>query len=584
MALKIDDLQAVLDINRKINSIEDVRSILNDISHYAGALLNAEGASILLVDPDSGNLFFEVAFGESADALYDVVVPKGKGIAGYAAQTGEHVIVYDAEKDERFYRGVDEKTNLKTRNLLAMPMIHDDRSIGVIEVINPARNIFTDDDVMLLKQFAEQAATAIANALLYKALQNRAKELEYLYQISNLTNLTYDRKVLFSKIVELLSKVFNSHRVSIMFINEKTGNLYIESAIGMPPEVVDKMEHNLDVDKISSKAMKSGKTIYANDIEKNGFGKNKRFRYKNSSFICTPVKIKNICIGLINISEPRKGARYTPEMIKTMRTIANQVGHTYESIMNYSEQLEHEKIKKEIDIMKTLQNALLINDFNSFKNISVFARMQTAEIVGGDFYDIYSLSPVRMGFVIGDVSGKGLPASLYMAVSRSVIKAYAYHTKEPHKLLEYSNDILVDDSRVGMFVTMFYGTLDLTRRILEFSNAGHNLQYVYKPGTGQFISLSSKGIPLGITKSENYATASIELSQGDLVFCFTDGIIDAVNDSGDDFGLERLKKVIKEYSSLNSSTIVNVVFREIDIWANGAPQWDDMTLIVFKIP
>jgi len=583
MSLKIEDLQAVLDINRKINSIEDVRLILNDISHYAGVLLNAEGASILLVDPDTGNLFFEVAFGENADILSNVIVPKGKGIAGYAAQRKEHVIVYDAENDYRFYKEVDQKTNLKTKNLLAMPLIHNDNSIGVIEVINPARKIFTDDDVIILKQFAEQAATAIANALLYKAAQTRAKELEYLYQISNLTNLTYDRKVLFSKIVELLSKIFTSHRVSIMFLNEKTGHLYIESAVGMPQDVVEKMEHSLEIDKISSRAIKQGKTIYSNNIEKTGFGRNKRLRYKNTSFICTPIKIKNICLGVINISEPKKGARYTPEMIKTLRTIANQVGYTYESMLSYMEQLEHEKIKKEIDIMKTLQNALLISDFISFKNISVFAKMQTAEVVGGDFYDIYNLTPARIGFVIGDVSGKGLPASLYMAVSRSVVKAYAFHTKEPDMLLEYANDILFEDSRVGMFVTMFYGSLDLTRKILEFSNAGHNLQYVYRPAMGIFSSLSSKGIPLGITKSENYISSYFQLEEGDIIFCFTDGIIDAVNDKGIDFGLDRLKKIIRENSSLNASAIVNIIFREIDLWSKGAPQWDDMTMLVLKI-
>jgi sigma-B regulation protein RsbU (phosphoserine phosphatase) len=412
----------------------------------------------------------------------------------------------------------------------------------------------------------------------------RSKELEYLYQISNLTNLTYDRKVLFAKIVELLSKIFNSHRVSIMFINEKTGNLYIESAIGMPQDVVDKMEHSLDIDKISSRAIKQGKTFYSNDIEKTGLGRNKRFRYKNTSFISCPIKIKNICVGVINISEPKKWARYTPEMIKTLRTIANQVGYTYESMLSYIKQLEHEKIKKEIEIMKTLQNALLISDFNSFKTVSVFAKMLTAEIVGGDFYDIYNLTPNRIGFVIGDVSGKGLPASLYMAVSRSVVKAYAFHTKEPHRLLEYSNDILVEDSRVGMFVTMFYGCIDLNRMALEYSNAGHNLQYLYKPDEGLFISLSSKGIPLGISKSENYVSTTTQLEHGDIIFCFTDGIIDAVNDKGTDFGLDRLKRIFREYSSLNASAIVNIIFRELDLWSNGAPQWDDMTLLVFKIP
>ena len=162
MSLEISDLQAILDINQKINSLGNVKSILKDISHYAGILLDAEGASILLRDPHTGNLHFEVAFGESTDALYDIVVPKGKGIAGYASETRQHVVVHNAEDDKRWYKAVDEKTKVKTRSLIAMPMVHKDSSIGVIEVINPAKGDFYEDDIVLLRQFAEQAATAAA--------------------------------------------------------------------------------------------------------------------------------------------------------------------------------------------------------------------------------------------------------------------------------------------------------------------------------------------------------------------------------------------------------------------------------------
>ncbi len=584
MALKINDLEAILDINSKINSIEDVKTILKDISHYAGVLLNAEGASILLVDQNTGNLYFEVAFGESAEALSDVIVPKGKGIAGYAAESKSHVIVNDVEHDTRFYRGVDEQTNMKTRALVAMPMIHLDKVIGVIEVVNPAKGAFNEEDVNILRHFAVQAAIAISNALLYRHIRDKAKELEHLYQISNLTNLITERGELFREIVEMISDAFSSRRVSLMFLNEKTGKLTIESSVGIPDEIVSRVENSVNVDKISSKVVAQGKVLFANDLHKEGFGPNKRFRYKNVRFISVPVKVKNISQGVINISEPNEGVRYTAGMVKTLQTIANQVGNTFESIQNYQQRIETEKIKKEVDIMKTLQNALLISDFSDYRSVSVYASMKAAEVVGGDFYDVYNFSKNRLGFVVGDVSGKGLPASLYMAVSRSVIKAYAYQMDKPHKLMESANSILVDDSRVGMFVTVFYGCLDIENKVLEYSNGGHNMQYVYRPATDEFLSLASRGIPLGISSQEQYSTSTMELVSGDVVFAFTDGATDAVDDNGQDFGLDRLKQTVREYAGTNATTIVNALSREIEDWSSGVAQWDDITIMALKIP
>jgi serine phosphatase RsbU (regulator of sigma subunit)/putative methionine-R-sulfoxide reductase with GAF domain len=584
MSLDINDLKAILDINSKINSIDDVTTVLRDISHYAGILLNAEGASILLVDPENGNLHFEVVYGENADALYDMVVPKGKGIAGYVADKMESVIVNDTAKDPRWYKDVDDVTKLSTKTLLAVPLVHQGASIGVIEVINARSGSFTQDDVTLINHFAQQAAIAISNSLMYRELNDRANELEILYQISNLTNLTYDRKELFDRIVQLLSKAFHSERVSIMFVDEMTGSLYVESALGISDEIAREIQNELNSNRISSRVLHLGKVIFANDIEREGIGRNKRFRYTRGGFISVPVKVKNIPIGVINLSEPTEEVHYSTEIIKILQTIANQVGHTYEGILSYQEKIEHEKIRKEVDIMRTLQNALLISDFRDYRNVSIFARMKPAEIVGGDFYDIYKFTPSRLGFVIGDVSGKGLPASLFMAVSRSVIKAYAFQTKDPHKILEYANTILVDDSRVGMFVTVFFGVIDTEKGILEYSNGGHNLQYLYRPRTDEFLPLVSRGIPLGISQVETYETNSVAVESGDVIITFTDGLLEANNKEGEEFGIQRIHKVVRENAALNAATLVNALYRESDKWSEDTAQWDDITIVGIKVP
>ncbi len=578
------DLKAILDINQKINSLTDVKSILEDISAYAGSLLGAEGASILLVDRQTGDLHFEVAFGENAESLYNLTVPKGKGIAGTVALTGKHIIVNDTQRDERFYKGIDAKTNLTTRSLLAVPLIHGENIVGVLEVINASdAGGFSTDHVSIITQFAEQAAIAISNALLYRELQDKANELEYLFQISNLTNMTREKKRLFDQIVQLLSNAFSSERVSIMFVDEEHGTLFIESAMGIPDEVISKVAIRLSEDRISSAVASSGKPIFSNDISDTGFGRNKALRYRKAAFISVPIKSKNIPIGVLNISEPKAGVYYNAAMLKTLQTIANQVANAYESNRSYLEHIEHEKIKKELDIMRMLQQALLISNFKDYPHISVFATMIPAKIVGGDFYDLFELAQNKLAFVIGDVSGKSLPASLFMAISRSVVKAYSFQIEEPHKLLEAANLIMVDDSRVGMFVTMFYGVIDLETGIVRYSNAGHNLQFLYRIRSGEFVPLTSRGIPLGISGEEYYETNEVNMESGDIVICFTDGVLEAVNEEGEEFGMQRIKAVIEEYASGNSSTLVKALTREVNAWANNVPQWDDMTVLAIKI-
>lgn len=578
------DLKAILDINQKMNSLKDLKTILLDISNYASNLLQSEGASILLVEEESGDLHFEVAFGENSEALYDLRVPKGKGIAGKVAEKGIPIITNDAQTDENHYDGIDEKVKQVTRSLIAAPLKHQEKVIGVIEVINTAKpGGFTEDDADLLIQFGEQAALAITNAMLYTEVQDRATELECLYQISHLTSTTLDREKLFQEIVEVLSNAFSSKRVSIMFVDDESGKLKLECAVGIPEEVHHQIHNSLHEERISSRVATTGKPIATNEIQSSGFGRNKRLRYNRDAFVCVPIKVKNLPIGVINVSEPVEGVVYDNSAIRMLQTVANQVGSARESNRNYKEHIEHEKIKRELEVMRMLQQAILTTNFKDYANLSMFAKMIPAKSVGGDFYEIFALSETKAGFVVGDVSGKGLPASLFMAISRSVVKAYSIQTEDPGKLMEYTNRIMCEDSRVGMFVTMFYCILDLETGEITYANAGHNQQYVYRPSNDEFYPLSVRGIPVGINSGESYDSLSFHMSAGDTLFCFTDGVTEAVNSEGSQYGMERLKAVVRNFSNMQAATLVNAIIRDVNEWAEEVPQWDDITVLAFKL-
>ncbi|MFN3660254.1 MAG: GAF domain-containing SpoIIE family protein phosphatase, partial [Brevinematales bacterium] len=351
---------------------------------------------------------------------------------------------------------------------------------------------------------------------------------------------------------------------------------------GIDENVAEKVDIPLESDRISAMVMKKNRAFFTNNIEQQGF-KNKRLRYQKGAFMAVPIRSKNIPVGVLSVSEPKENVVYSLEKVKLLQTIASQVGYTHDTLKIYQERIEHEKLRREIDILRMLQNALLIKDFTRFSKLSLAARMTPAEVVGGDFYDVFELDENHVGFVIGDVSGKGLPASLFMAVSRSVLKAYAYQLTDPGEVLGMANHILYDDSRVGMFVTVFYGILNLESCEFRYANAGHNMQYVYRGQTNQVHLLSGRGIPLGIQPDAQFETQSLILTPYDLVFLVTDGVIEANNQNGMEFGFGNLKRVVESYGNMSASAFVQALFREIEEWSEGMVPWDDITVLAFKL-
>jgi HAMP domain-containing protein/uncharacterized membrane protein len=244
---------------------------------------------------------------------------------------------------------------------------------------------------------------------------------------------------------------------------------------------------------------------------------------------------------------------------------------------------EKERMAKELDIARGIQQSFLPDFTPEIEGIDIAAFNLPATEVGGDFYDFIPITKDKWGLVIADVSGKGVPAALFMALSRTIVRAGATGNPEVAEIIENANNLITEDSESGMFVTMFYAVLDMTERSLTYVNAGHNPPLVFNNTTGDLVMLEAEGIPLGVIEDTELEERKIEMKSGDLVIFYTDGVTEAVDDEDRLFGEERLAQIIRDAYKLSARDTIEQINSEVLSFSKNVQQFDDITLIVLKV-
>jgi sigma-B regulation protein RsbU (phosphoserine phosphatase) len=242
-----------------------------------------------------------------------------------------------------------------------------------------------------------------------------------------------------------------------------------------------------------------------------------------------------------------------------------------------------DRSKAELDIAAEIRRSFLPDTIPSIEGFDVAATSVMAKEVGGDFFDVIPMELVPLhqgsyGILIADVSGKGIPAALFMALSRIVVRVNATWHHEPAKAIASANTIIAQDSKSGMFVTLFYGILSEEDRTLTYVNAGHNPPMVYRAGSDTFEELTMTGLAIGVLEDEIYGQRTIPIEPGDIIVLYTDGVTESLSSSQEMFGEERLKSIIWENRSLTATGIQKKIFDEVQNFSKSEPQFDDITL------
>ena len=273
--------------------------------------------------------------------------------------------------------------------------------------------------------------------------------------------------------------------------------------------------------------------------------------------------------------------------------LADSVNKMIDDIKSYVSNLaavtsEKERIGAELNVATKIQSDMLPNIFPPFPSrdeFDIYATMLPAKEVGGDFYDFFLIDDDRLGVVIADVSGKGVPAALFMVIAKTLLKNQAQMKLSPDKVLEIANNQLCENNETGMFVTAFFGVLQISTGLFEFANAGHNPPVMYrKDGMFEYLKVNS-GFVLAGMENIRYKPQSVVLGKGDMIYLYTDGVTEAMNHQNELYSEKRLINTLNalDAESRTLTGIIKDVKSSIDVFADGAEQADDITMLIFEM-
>ena len=241
-------------------------------------------------------------------------------------------------------------------------------------------------------------------------------------------------------------------------------------------------------------------------------------------------------------------------------------------------------LQNELDVANQIQQSILPTDFPVTVGYQVYGSMEPAKDVGGDFFDVVRLEDSRVGLAIADVSGKGVPAALFMMSSRTMMKGAAISVQQPGDALGIVNSMLTEDNDAQLFVTVLYAVYDPLTGMFTYASGGHDSPLIVHPdGSSNLLPLTG-GIVLGIVPDLDYQENIISLAPGDTVICYTDGVTEAMNSRGEQFGIERLRQTFLDSPPRDARDAVQKIFDAVNGFAEGAIQSDDITCLTLCRP
>ena len=322
----------------------------------------------------------------------------------------------------------------------------------------------------------------------------------------------------------------------------------------------------------------SGKPFISPDVRNEPRYVNARARTRSE--MVAPIISNNEVIGVFDLESDELNA-YANDDLEILMLLSSQVAIIIEKVMLHEQLIEKQRLETQLEIARQVQLQLLPPKDPELEGFDISAYNFPTEEVSGDYYDWVRIYDDQIGIVIADVSGKGVPAALLMAFLRASLRAATHIGYAPHISMSKVNYLLWESIERNQFVTGFYGTLDATNRTLAYSNAGHNPPFLLD-AEGKAHFEKRGGVPLGMFRDTRYYEYYATIESGQMLVLYTDGVTEAMNPAGEEYGLDRLVDAARRGRHLSARELIDSIHREVIDWTEGLGVTDDVTFFIVK--
>ena len=418
------------------------------------------------------------------------------------------------------------------------------------------------------------------------AYRSKIERLSNCIEIANLINSELSIGKLLAKIMKAAKKAFKADAVSMFLIDEKTGDLSFQIASDDTAGEIKEIFRLKKGQGIAGLVAESGIPLNLEDAyphQKYFAGHHTNSTHQTKAMLCAPLKIRSEIIGVIQVTN-----KLTPPFVfsndelEMLITISSSAAVAIDTAQMHQTLLKRETLDRDLRLAREVQESFLPKALPEYKTYRFAALNQPALEIGGDFYNFFKLPANKLGIVLGDVSGKGISASLFMARLTSDLQYFTLLYPEPRQLLTQINNVLCERAKRGMFVTLVYMLLDTVENRIQMANGGHVSPIYFDENGASFLGRESKkGPPLGILPDIEYDQETFSLDENSSVVIYTDGVIEAKNGSSELYGKNRLLRAIETQPN-DPDLICKSITDSINQFTINQGRSDDLTLMVFS--
>jgi sigma-B regulation protein RsbU (phosphoserine phosphatase) len=535
-----------------------------------------------------------VRFSEILPFPLVVINPEGKLVAASSTSTTGSLRFY-VDRDHHVVTEVIDIPEYPPRKALSAPVYFQDEGIGYVVLCQG--QALNDED--LYRSKAELVANVIGDKVyaeyelenLTEELVEKYNEITLIYEVSEALGAVFDPKTVCEIILKEVVGVVGVGKASIMLYDEQSNCLYIAASHGIDLTEDEIRQVRVVAGKgVSGQVFATGEHMIIENTENTAFPEISLLNrgYKTKSFLSVPMIFKPMnmekkVMGVINMTDKKSSEVFTSGDLRLLTAIGSQAAMSLYNIRLIEELKDAERFKREMEIAKQIQTALLPGDPPEFTGLDLAGRCFPATQVGGDYYDFFPISENQLGLVIADVSGHDVGSAFIMATARSALRSEILARKSPAKILEDTNLVLYEDlTHAEKFITIFYAEYDTTTRILRYSNGGHNCPILLRDGTCTL--LDTDGMVLGVLDFVAFEEKTLRLEQNDFLLFYTDGVVEAKNTRGEMLTLQRLCHILEIADRrCNACELLESIYEELEQYSNNTLRTDDLTIMVLKI-